>query len=71
MERLKDTETHETVGWYVKGHVDDLEEVDGTPIHTRFRNVPSSDSPTGREVREVDDEKPGSFPVTVVYTCTD
>lgn len=67
MKQLRDTETHKTVGWFVRGHVEEMP-VEGELKHTRFRNVPSKDSPTGRQLREVDDEKPGSFRVTVIYS---
>lgn len=74
MNELADIETDETVGYYVKGQVDpdefagDFDDVDPEDVqHCLFRNVPNGDSPTGREIREVEEEKPGAFKVTVAY----
>lgn len=74
MRELADIDTDETVGYYEKGEiepeqfVEDMEGISPEDVeYAYFRNVPNGDSPTGRELREVDEQKPGVFRVTVAY----
>lgn len=74
MNELADTDTDETVGYYKKGEIDreefaeEIEGIDPEDVeYVLFRNVPNSESPTGREIREVEEQKPGVFQATVAY----